>query len=601
MPLVDEANIPAASNEKQPGASTVQVAALPWVFTQQYPLDTDSFLDGAKRRGFDLDLHVLRELYRHSLLVPFVYVSDRQVGEIPEPAGPEPKWAVHGSTHLRNLRHARDRGRLTDLAKTPFRRKLRFERREGDSHLWWNGLIYSHYQLLALPELRDILNRGRVRIRDRGWITRLPPPGPFTLDRMVKFRHIANALTALEARYFPKLDAEWLHLNNTDETEWGQYRQAFDPVAMSHKLAYPAEKVRQDAELLLRRARHLDPFGNSWSRLVCRAPRSKWKDLKNDALLAMDYRIGAEMLLLFYEDLADRGQAELLPPFHERLSYRSQTLDQDLMDLGISPHPRVVLAVEGETEQEHVPRVWKELDYPDAPELMRLLMLGGSNKDPVKIAALAAAPLVAGKAPGQRPAWLLIKPPTRLFIAIDPEGYFAPSRVAKTLGDILDEIRAVLAAQGVERPNPAEIDELAKIHTWSASCYEFAHFNDEELAEGIMAVHQTIDGWTKDELVAALRYWRDKKKDIKQVWRSGRWIEQEQRVSGRWAYEVSKTKLAKALWPTLKAKIDRCRVDNSEPVPEIVQAVQESYYIAQGWRYQSFLLSEEPTSDEETR
>lgn len=206
---------------------------------------------------------------------------------------------------------------------------------------------------------------------------------------------------------------------------------------------------------------------------------------------------------------------------------------------------------------------------------------------------MAAAPLVAGKAPSQRPAWLLIKPPTRLFIAIDPEGYFAPSEVVKTYRKILKEIRAVLKAQGVEHPNPAELDELIKIHTWSASCYEFAHFSDEELADGIRAVHHTIDGWSQDELVAALGWWRDKKKDIKRVWESGRWLEQEQRTTGRWAYDVSKTKLAEALWPTLKAKIDRCRADTSEPVPEIVLVVQDSYHIAQHWRYQSVVLGEE--------
>lgn len=591
-----EAMVPVAQDKDQRlGASSVDVSGLPWVFTQQHPLDTSSFVDEAKRRGFDLDL-VMRELYRHSLLVPFIYIGNRQVGTIPEPVGGEPKWAVFGSSRLIELRHARDKGRLTDLAAIPFRRKLRFERREGDSRLWWNGLIYSRYQLLVLPELRDILSHRRQQIRDGQLVTRLPSSGPFTLERITRFRSIILALTALEARYFPKLDAEWLHLNNTDEEEWGKYRQAFDPVVISQLLGYSARQARRDAEWLLFCARRFDPLGDSWSRLVRRAPSSKWKDLKNDALLAMDYWIAAEILLLFYEDLADRGQAEPLPdtPSYERLSYRERTLDQDLMDLGISPHPRVVLAVEGETEQEHVPRVWEELEYPDAPELMRLLVLGGTNKDPVKIAALAAAPLVAGKAPSQRPAWLLIKPPTRLFIAIDPEGLFAPSRVTKTRANILNEIRAVLRAQGVEHPSPAELDELVEIRTWSASCYEFAQFNDEELAEAIMAVHYTIDGWTKDELVAALRYWRNKKEDIKRVWESGRWIEQGQRMTGGWAYGVSKTKLSKSLWPTLKEKINRCRADASESVPEIVQVVQDSYHLAQRWRYQSYVLREEP-------
>jgi hypothetical protein len=74
----------------------------------------------------------------------------------------------------------------------------------------------------------------------------------------------------------------------------------------------------------------------------------------------------------------------------------------------------------------HVPLIWKQLDYPDAPELLRLLMLGGVDRDLEKVAALAAAPLIGQKAPSQNPAWLLIKPPTCLYIAVDPEGqYFA--------------------------------------------------------------------------------------------------------------------------------------------------------------------------------
>ena len=77
----------------------------------------------------------------------------------------------------------------------------------------------------------------------------------------------------------------------------------------------------------------------------------------------------------------------------------------------ISPHPRVVLAVEGEAEEIHAPLVWKALGYPEAPELFRLLKLGGVGRDLEKVAALAAAPLVGEKAPGERAAWLLIKPP----------------------------------------------------------------------------------------------------------------------------------------------------------------------------------------------
>jgi len=90
----------------------------------------------------------------------------------------------------------------------------------------------------------------------------------------------------------------------------------------------------------------------------------------------MDHRVAAEILLRFCEDLAEWGVGLPVPsaasfgmnwhPLCDRLSTRDQTLDEDLMDLGLSPHPRVVLAVEGETEEVHVPLVGHS-DIPTLP------------------------------------------------------------------------------------------------------------------------------------------------------------------------------------------------------------------------------------------
>jgi hypothetical protein len=586
-------------------ASSVDVASMAWALTQHQPMGTDEIIREAERRGVTLDLSTLRELYRHRLLVPFLYVNNRQVGPPPSPVGQEPRHP--GGTLLQRLRHARDRGRLSDPAAAPFRPRLHFDLPAGrDRQRWWNGFIYSHYQLLALPEIDDLLSLRRYRLRDHQRIARLPDPDHVLVDQAARVRDTALALTALDARYFPALDPEWVRLSNADPEEWRHYRATFDPVAMNTRLGYSASQAREDAEWLLIRAHRLDPVGDSWSQLMRRAPSSSWERLNGASLMALDYRIAAEILLLFYEDLADHGQAESLPdippmawhPLHERLSYRRRTLDEDLMDLGVSPHPRVVLAVEGQTEQVHVPLIWKELEYPDAPELMRVLMFEGVARDLTKVAALAAAPLVGEKAPSQHPAWLLIKPPTRLFIAADPEGPYAAGQVDQTKTEILNEIRAVLRAQGVERPNPPELAEVVEIRTWSASCYEFAHFTDDELADGIMEVHRTLNGLTTVQLVDALAYWRARGDDIKRVWRSG-WDPQMGRPAGRpWEYQVGKPELARALWPALKGKIDLCRVDPNAPIPEIVEVLQDSYHLAQRWRYLSFVLTEEPEAPE---
>lgn len=103
--------------------SAVTVASMPWVFTQHRPLDTSRFISEAKRRGFDLDLSTLRELYRHNLLVPLTYVNSRQVGSPHTLSEAEPR---SGSTLLTELRHARGRGRLSDLGATSFKPRLRF-------------------------------------------------------------------------------------------------------------------------------------------------------------------------------------------------------------------------------------------------------------------------------------------------------------------------------------------------------------------------------------------------------------------------------------------------------------------------------------------
>jgi len=586
-------------DHRGPAASAVVTASMVWAFTQHEPLDTGAFITEASRRGVQLDLPVLRELYRRNLLIPFVSITYLPVAAPSVASEPEPPR--RGGTRFAQLKWARDTGRLRDLSAVPFMPRLPFERRRQRARDWWNGLLYSWYQLLVLPEIDGLLAYRRDHRRGVHRSAWLPQPHPVLLGRAAKLRTTAIALTALEARYLPVLDPEWIQLVNADAADWRAYRDGFDPVLISRQLGYTAAQARQDADWLLLRAHRLDPAGDSWSRLIRRAPSRAWEGLKDAALSAMDYRVAVEILLLFYEDLAASGLAEPLPEvppgsshhLRYRLSHRDRTLDEDLTHLGISPHPRVVLAVEGETEEAHIPLVWKVLDYPDAPELMRLLKLGGVDRDLEKVAALAAAPLISGKAPG-RAGWLLIKPPTCLYIAVDPEGqYFAPGKVIQTRTAILNEIKAVLKAQGVTGANPGGLDVLVKIHTWSQSCYEFAHFTDKELAEGIMAVHTTIDGWSRDQLVAALSDWRRREKDIKRVWESGRWDEQQHRMSGKWDYDVSKTELAMALWPVLKAKIERCRTDPTAPIPEIADVIHDAYLIAQRWRYHPFALSAE--------
>ena len=94
-------------------------------------------------------------------------------------------------------------------------------------------------------------------------------------------------------------------------------------------------------------------------------------------------------------------------------------------------------------------------------------------------------------------------------------------------------------------------------------------------------MHKTINGLTRDELIASLARSRGRGKDVKEVW-------------GQWEYKVSKVELAKTLLPVLLGKVRACMTAQDAPVPPIAQVVSDAYHLAQQWRYHLYALTELP-------
>jgi hypothetical protein len=97
-----------------------------------------------------------------------------------------------------------------------------------------------------------------------------------------------------------------------------------------------------------------DPI-DKWVDLVRMMSPDKWKELTGWARLAIDHRIAAEMLMRLRNDLEFEGVAPALgtlptmawTPQHDRLNPRMDDLDRILTDYGISPHPSLMLPLEG--------------------------------------------------------------------------------------------------------------------------------------------------------------------------------------------------------------------------------------------------------------
>lgn len=130
-------------------------ASEPWAFTQQHPLTTSDFCKEADRRGIKVSEGLLRELWRVGALAPIAEVRNRAVG----PGRPSPiKEPYPGGTWATEVRQARDRGRLADPMALGFRSQLKFENPTADiKSPWWNGLVYSRWQLIALDRFKSRL------------------------------------------------------------------------------------------------------------------------------------------------------------------------------------------------------------------------------------------------------------------------------------------------------------------------------------------------------------------------------------------------------------------------------------------------------------
>jgi hypothetical protein len=179
-------------------------------------------------------------------------------------------------------------------------------------------------------------------------------------------------------------------------------------------------------------------------------------------------------------------------------------------------------------------------------------------------------------------------------IAANPQGPLeTPAATEEVKKEFLDGISHLLRSQGVTRPNASELNDVLTIHTWPDSCYDFAHFTDEELADGIIAAHETIDGWTRDELVATLGQCRMERMNANNIWQK-LFLDAPFARDITWASKFGSAVLAEALWPALERKIERLLADPEAPIPPIVQVVRDAYQRAEHRRQIPFTLTEEP-------
>lgn len=514
----------------------MELLSVPFAFSQRPLLNPQSFVKEAGKRGIHLFRDQLELLHKRGLLVPLFRVYSRQVEppELPRPEGYLSGWA--GDVHW-----AKAEGRLRDPSTTRFR--------PWPNLLSKAEVLYSWYQLLALQQLDSWVGHIKGRRVDDGIEWELPFPNRMAIEMARDTRSLAIILEVLSPRYRPRVVKSMALSFPEDRAEmerhvWSPPSNASSEQGLLSEIG-PEVLLRQ-AEDLLMQARFFDPMGE-WHQVVRAGATNRWEDLKFDALQAMDWRVAAEMLLLFYEDLAEQGLAEPLPEPTEmwgpsrqdrlKVDYlgRSEALQRFRLDNA----PAVLVGVEGETEEYMLSRGLDWAGYGLDTGLVDIVNLKGIDADVALIARALVTPKLTEMSPHRS---RLLRPLTALVVAVDQEGRYGSLRKQQDQRDrIIQQMWESLPEAFQTDTVRKDLQHLVAVETWGEEgCFEFAHFTDTELAQSIHRIatkrQRTIR--PPEQIEQALACHRNNKQNIGKAWKN-------------WDWQPSKVELAEETWPIL--------------------------------------------------
>jgi hypothetical protein len=557
--------------------TSLELLNLPFPFSQLGLLDVDEFLREADERritmasGWRLNASGLEELHKQGVLVPLycVRLDDGDPSKRIDVSNNLTWQHVH-STKISQLYAAASEGRATDPSSESFAPWPGERVRD----LWPSvprGYIYSHHQLLGLNRARFIVDALRPAERvGYQTIWRLDSTALLdaeTLAALSSWRSLAITLSAIDTRVWPSIVQ--VIVNNADT--WRSANTVQTPLELLGWLGVTRIELGEQSQRLRVSASFEDVLGGFYD-VIRRAKPSTWSTLRGSARTAMDSRMAAEALNIFASELQESDQgADPAPPENlsmQGLRARRPSLDAVLTYFRLSPHPPLVIALEGDTEMRVVPKVMELLGLPDDPSWIRFVNFGGTGKDLSLLAQFAAAPVFGDE---HDDFVMLDRPTTRFLVLTDAENNYRTREKR--------ERQRKLLLDSIAKPLPVDLRsdlytksaQIVEIMTWGKYPWEFAHFTNGQLGDALLRESLFAYPGGRVALLRSIQNQRlraglpNRSPDINNAWSS----------SG-----VSKLDLADALWPVLKARIERAMESDTARRPPVMKAIIRAYQLA---------------------
>ena len=359
-------------------------------------LSTDKFVAFCKERDLGLDRDRLLRFERVGLFAPVFRVRT-----------PDDENAEEFHIPVRGSNNWFDKGWAWDTTQIPLQHKIPEDNdrtQEGYYSIFqidWLRLILSqmtlHVQIDSYLVDGDSLVEGWER-RIGEWIEYMR--SSLESSRSHAYRpSIAFLCQYISNRYYPKASGDqrtvrtghtsswdsWLSVGD-HRWSWEEEAREWDVKAVESLFELTPSKLKKAYETLAGGQSRVDPL-DRWYPLVQFVSLDDRRRLKGAALQAETLREGALMLRCLYADL----YKEELPPPNQvhatvithmpELSVRNDVrkyLEFVVNDYGINPQPKLVLFVEGESEERIVNRLFDELfGFPASRAWIEIVVIHG--------------------------------------------------------------------------------------------------------------------------------------------------------------------------------------------------------------------------------
>ncbi len=540
------------------------------VLVQKQAMSADELARIARDMGLSVDVAGLESLHRTGIMVP-IFGVDQSVAAARRGARRLSTSLAHhfeslgGGDRYRDVRvllAARDDGDVLDPAAAPYAPWSRRARLKAAS-VPRTAYLYAWWQLLGLQPVLGLCPGGDPALLERrarhsdGWGAMLE----IARREGARFRRLCLLLAAVEPAYLPELEGRLVGFFRPGE--WQTYRRAFDPGPVLRRLGWSHDGLERQAEMLLSAARGFDPLAN-WADLVGLALPSRRSELKGLARLAVEFRTAAELLYQCHEELVASGTAsaranprkEWLYPISDRLEAQ-RSLDRVLTRYGLSPHPSVLVVVEGKTERSFIRRYLNHFFDWDWTVVIQILDAEGVDQD-VTAAAAVFAPRPGGV---YSDSVLLDRPLTRILVITDPEGHHATAaRRESAKRNWRERIRRALPGDLQSAVLEEDLDALIEFEVPDAA-FEYGQFSDVEIADAIGTVSKSPSVPGPDELTQLVRQTRKVGKGLTTVWEG--WLPP----------KPNKLRIVESLFPSLVDRVDKALARSRPDEPPIAKSI----------------------------